>query len=534
MVSILQVLAGMALFLFGLRMLSGGMEKLTGSHIQEWLDKMTRNPLRGAFLGAAATALIHSSGLLMVTMIGLINASLMTLPQAIGVMMGQEIGTTITAQIVAFKIGNFNTLFIIVGVILVEFFAHRNSQTYGEILLGIGIVFLGMEMMSDALETLVEIPLVAQWLSAMGQIPLAGVLAGAVLTAIVQSSTAVTSLLVAMGMSGAIELRGAVALLLGANIGSCVMGLIASLSLSRSARRASIAQILINVVGVLLFLPFITPFTNLISHTSTLLPRQIANAHTIFNVIVSVILFPFINQIARTVEWLIPDKPVKEDATRVTAYIDEREYRLPSVALTEATRELYRMGEITAQMLEHGRKAFLEADMEAAEWVLQQEREFVDPLRKAVEDFVNRLMQENLSVPQQRKCFQIKSLVIDIERVGDLAEDMAEAAQRKAAQQIEFSPYAAADFARLSEHVQHTYMCALHAIRDSDHALGHQACSLEDEFDNLYMAARQGHIDRLRDEICTPEADVLFVEILRNLERISDHADNLGVSVTRN
>ncbi len=372
MVSILQVLAGMALFLFGLRMLSGGMEKLTGSHIQEWLDKMTRNPFKGALLGATATALVHSSGLLMVTMIGLINAGLMTLPQAVGVMMGQEIGTTITAQIVAFKIGNFNALFIIVGVILVEFFAHRSSQTYGEILLGVGIVFLGMEMMSDALKVLVAIPMVGQWLATMGRVPLAGVLAGAVITAVVQSSTAVTSLLVAMGMSGAIGLQGAVALLLGANIGSCVMGLIASLRLSRSARRASIAQIMINVVGVLLFLPFITPFTNLISHTSTSLPRQIANAHSVFNVIVSVVLFPFINQIARASEWLIPDK-AEEVGDRVTAYIDEREYGLPSVALTEVMRELYRMGEITAQMLEHGRKAFLEADMAAADWVLQQE-----------------------------------------------------------------------------------------------------------------------------------------------------------------
>ncbi len=533
MVSVLQVLAGMGLFLYGIRMLSGGMEKITGSRIQEWLDKMTTQPLRGAFLGATATALIQSSGLLMVTMIGLINANLMTLPQAIGVMLGQEIGTTLTAQLVAFKIGNFNLIFIVVGVILIEFMSHRDWQVYGEIILGAGIIFLGMETMSGALSVLVEQPIVASWFATMGQVPFVGVLVGTIATAIVQSSSAVTSLLVAMGISGAIELRGAIALLLGANIGSCVMGLIASLRLSRLARRASIAQILINVAGVLLFLPFITPFAQLVSHTSTVLPRQIANAHTIFNLVVSALLLPFIHQIARAAEWLIPDK-VKEDVPRVTAYIDERQYRLPAVALTEAMRELYRMGEITARMLERSRRALLEGDMESVAWVLQQEKDFVDPLRKLLEDFVNRLMQENLSIAQQRRCFQIKSLVIDIERVGDLTEDLVEAAQKKVDQQIEFSSYATTDFARLSEHVQHTYECALQAMRDRDHVRGQQACALEDEFDQLYMVARQGHIDRLRDEICTPEADVLFVEALRNLERISDHADNLGVSATRN
>lgn len=411
MSSILQVLAGMGLFLYGIRMLSGGMEKITGDHIQKWLDKMTTKPLRGAFLGAAATAMIQSSGLLMVTMIGLINANLMTLEQAIGVMMGQEIGTTLTAQFVAFKIGNFNLIFIIVGVILIEFISHRDWQVYGEIILGAGIIFLGMETMSTALRVLVEQPIVATWFVTMGRVPLVGVLAGTIITAIVQSSSAVTSLLVAMGISGAIELRGAVALLMGANIGSCVMGLIASLRLSQSARRASMAQILINVVGVLLFLPFITPFAQLVSHTSTVLPRQIANAHTIFNLIVSALLLPLIRPIAHAVEWLIPDK-IKKNGAKITAYIDEREYRLPSVALTEAMRELCRMGEITAQMLEHSRRALLEADMEAATWVLQQEQDFVDPLRKILEDFINRLMRENLSIAQQRRCFQIKSSTV--------------------------------------------------------------------------------------------------------------------------
>jgi len=533
MVSILQVLAGMALFMFGIGMLSGGMEKLAGSRIQEWLDKMTSKPLKGAFLGATATALIQSSGLLMVTMIGLINANLMTLNQAIGVMMGQEIGTTITAQLVAFKIGNINTLLIIVGVVLVEFFAHRNLRTYGEIILGAGIIFLGMEMMAGALKVLATIPIVATWLATLGQIPLTGVLAGTIATAVVQSSSAVTSLLVAMGISGSIELRGAVALLLGANIGSCVMGLVASLRLSRSARRASIAQILINVIGVLLFLPFITPFAQLVSHTSTLLPRQIANAHTIFNVMVSVALFPFIKQIGGLAQRLVPEAKVGAQP-KLTAYIDDRQFRIPQVALQEAFRELHRLGEVTAQMLECSRRAMLDQDAEAIQWVLAREDGFVDPVCKALDGFINGLLLENLSLRQQRRCFQIKNLITDIERVGDLTEDMAEAAQRRIEHQVVFSPQALVDIDRLCEHAHTTYICALDALRDRDRDMAHHACDLEEEFDHLYLEARQGHIQRLEEGVCTPEADVLFVEWLRNLERISDHADNLGVSVSRN
>ncbi|HUV88080.1 MAG TPA: Na/Pi cotransporter family protein [Anaerolineae bacterium] len=532
-IGVLQVLGGLALFLFGIRLLSAGMEKLAGSRIQEWLDRMTNRPLKGAFFGAAATALIQSSGLLMVTMIGLINANLMTLEQAVGVMMGQEIGTTLTGQMVAFKIGDVSLLFVVLGVVLIEFLPHRNGRTYGEIILGAGIVFVGMNTMSGALKVLAAQPAVAVWLTTMGRTPVAGVLAGTVATAVVQSSSAITALLVAMGMSGVIELRGAIALLLGANIGSCVMGLIASARLSRPARRASMAQILINVIGVVLFLPIIGPFTALVSRTSPALPRQIANAHTIFNVTVSIVLFPFIRQIARAAGWLIPQSK-REEKARLTAYIDERQYRLPSVALTEAMRELYRMGEVTAHMLERSRQALVEEDIEAAAWVVKQEEELVDPTRKILEGFVNTLMQEDLSASQQRRCFQIKNLIIDVERVGDLAEDLAEAAQRKTAQRVTFSPQALQDLDRLCQHAHSTYTCALQSVRDGDRVLAQQACDLEDEFDALYLEARQRHIQRLGAGMCKPEADVLFVESLRNLERVSDHADNLGVSVSRN
>jgi len=236
MIGFLQVIGGLALFLFGMRMLSAGMEKLAGDKIQVWLDRATKGRLRSAFFGTVATALIQSSGLLMVTMIGLINANLMTVEQAIGVMLGQEIGTTLTAQIVAFDIGNFRLIFVVLGLVFLEFFPHRDWKKYGEILMGIGVIFVGMSLMSGALNEPVKIPWMAAALEAMGQYPLAGVLAGLVLTSLVQSSGALTALVVAMGISRVITLNGAVGLILGANIGSCVTGFIASIRLSRAAR----------------------------------------------------------------------------------------------------------------------------------------------------------------------------------------------------------------------------------------------------------------------------------------------------------
>jgi phosphate:Na+ symporter len=529
MISVLQVLGGLALFLYGVGMLNSGMEKLTGRRIQQWLDRMTNRPLKGAVFGLTATALIQSSGLLMVTMIGLINANLMTLEQAIGVMMGQEIGTTLTAQIVAFKIGDLCFLFIALGFIIIEFVPRPGWRDYGEITLAFGVLFLGMNLMAAGLKVLSEVPWVATWLATMGRNPVAGVMAGALATAAVQSSSATTSLVVAMGISNTITLRGAIALVLGANIGSCITGLIAAVRSSRAARQASVAQILINVVGVVLFLILFTPFVALVSRTSPVLSRQVANAHTIFNVLVSVLFFPFIRLIAKVSRALVPAEE-QQNQPKLTAYIDERQYHLPAVAVVEASRELIRIGEVTAQMVERSRQALVDGDKDAAGWVLEQESGFVDPTRRLLEDFVSRLMQGQLNVSQQRRCFQLKSLIVDIERVGDHAENLAQAAQRKMDHDVKLSAHAIQDLDDLYRHAHRTYELALRCVQDENPTLARQVCDLEEEFDHLYTEARQRHIDRSTAGVCQPEADVLFVESLRNLERISDHADNLGVS----
>jgi phosphate:Na+ symporter len=532
MITFLMVVGGLALFLYGVKMLSLGMEQLAGGKIQEWLDKATNKPLKAAAFGAGATAIIQSSGLLMVTMIGLINARLLTLEQAVGVMLGQEIGTTITGQIVAFNVGNIRFVAVALGFIMLEFGRDRKWQRYGEILLGFGVMFMGRELMAEAVKPMAANPVVAQWLALMGQTPILGVLAGTILTGIIQSSTATTGLVIAMGASGVITLPAAIGFIYGANIGSCITGFLASMRSSAPARRASIAQITINVLGVLLFLPFITPYASLLEHTSGSLARQIANAHTIFNVAVSAILFPFIKPLARFTELVVREKPQTE-APKVTQFIDDHLRGVPSIAIMEASKELDRMGLTALSMLELSQQAFTNKELDKATEVIRLEREVSDPLCDAIEHFVDGVIAEGLDSNERKRCFQLKNINVDLERVADHAENLAEATQDRVYHQVPFSDEAMQDLTRVFEHAKLSLTTSLAAFRKGDQELARQACRLEDDMDRITLDARQGHLRRVSAGTCHPEADVLFVEALRNLERIGDHADSIAASILR-
>lgn len=533
MLGFIQIIAGLALFLFGIKMLSGGMEKLAGEHIQKWMNRATSNGFKSALFGTVATAMIQSSGLLMVLMIGMINASLMTVEQAIAIMIGQEIGTTVTAQIVAFPIGNYRLILIIAGFIFYEFFEHKGWKKYGEILMGLGLVFIGMGLMSKALDELIKLAFIKDGLVQMSQYPLIAVLAGLILTAITQSSTAMTSLTVAMGISNVISIEGAVGLILGANIGSCITGLMAAINLSAAAKRTSIAQILMNVAGVLVFLPFIDQFASLITQTAQSLPRQIANAHTIFNLLVSAALFPFVNQIGALVRKLIPDEP-KGEAVRLTSFIDEMQFSVPAVALNEAAREMSHLGARSLLMVQDSCKALLTIDGVLARKVIDEEENFVDPVFKLTMDFVNKLLlNDDLSPAQKKRCFQIKNLLMDIERIADMCEEIGQYTLTRIEHKIQFTPDLSEDLEKLALHAQKTLKTALSAFENGDKAMAKEACAIEKELDRTYWHIRNLHIKRWESGSCSPEANVIFTEVLHLLERVSDHADNIGVSVLR-
>jgi phosphate:Na+ symporter len=531
MFTALTIVGGLALFQYGVRLMSEGMSQLVGGKLQEWLDKATNHPVKGAAFGFVATALLRSSGLLMVTMIGLLNANLLSLDQAIGVMLGQEIGTTVTAQIVAYDVGVVRYVAIVLGLLFMELGRARKWQGYGQFFMGFGLVFSGMEMMTAALTPLAVTPFATQFLSSMGQNPFLGVLAGLIVTAVVNSSSATTGLVVAMGASHLIDLPSAIGLIYGANIGSCVTGFLASLRASVAGRRASVAQITINVIGVLLFMPFITPYASLIAKTSDSLPRQIANAHSVFNVVVSLVLFPAVGLISRWTKLVVRERKV--DEPRVTQFLDDNMLKVPSIAIKEVRRETTRMGKAVQRMIDLSERALLDRDKEAAREVLSTERELIDPLCDAIEHFVDAVIADNINADERNQCFQVKNANVDLERVGDHTENMAEAALEIIKNDVQMSKRAISDLRTLFEQARRLMESALNAWQTGEPEIGLQTAQLEDAMDRLALDARQAHMKRIEDGKCNPAAGVIFVETLRNLERIGDHADNIAVGVIR-
>ncbi len=527
--SILELFGGLAIFIYGVHILSEGLEKVAGAKLLTFLNSSLNHPLKQGLFGTIATALMQSSGLLMVTMIGLINANMLTLQQAIGIMLGQEIGTTITGQLVSFQIKGFNLVFLIIGFFLMFFSKNRTLRMVGQPFLGFGIVFVGMNMMSKAGAVISQTAFFQQALLVMGQYILLGMLVGAVFTAIIQSSTAMTGLVIAMGISESITLPVAIAIILGANIGSCIMGWMAALQSGTYAKRASYAQIFINIIGVLIFLPFIQPFTSLITTTSSVLSRQIANAHTIFNVIVSLLMLPFVKPLAAFVEKLIPEKKEEKEKKSKTRFIDPRLLNMPMMAVKLAKEEVLRMGEITCEMVQRASQALLHKSKDDVKWVLKHEKD-IDEITHSLEGFLESLPGEKLSPDEQDSLEDMKHLITDIERVGDHANNIAEYAAQIADQKIVFSKDAKRELQTISGKVIHNYQSALKALRTGDKKMINKISKREEDIDTLERKYRQNHIVRLKKKVCHPEADAIFNDTLRNLERISDHAYNIALS----
>ena len=529
--SILEMFGGLAIFIYGVHLLSEGLEKVGGAHLLSLLEKSTENSIKAGLFGMVATALMQSSGLLMVTMIGLINANLLTLQQAIGIMLGQEIGTTITGQLISFQIRGLNLIFLIAGYFLNFFARNRKLKLIGLPLFGFGVVYVGMSMMSKAGSLVSQTHFFQQSLLVMSQHIFLGVLVGAVFTAAIQSSTAMTGLVIAMGTSNSITLQVAVAIILGANIGSCIMGWLASLESGSSAKRASYAQIIMNIGGVLLFLPFVIPYTNLIARTSKELVRQIANAHTVFNVIVSILMLPLVKPLAKFVEKIIPEKEEEgaKDKKRKTRFIDPRLLKMPVIAVQLAKEEVQRVGWITHEMLEKTYEGMLNKKIDAVKWVLKREAD-VDSICWSLENFLESIPGDKLNPNELETLENLKHYITDIERVGDHATNLSEFVRKIDKKKIKITKYGRKELRTLFRRVLSNYGAALKAIKSGNKKYVNNVIKREDEIDALEKEFKRNHIERLKQNICNPEADTIFVESLRNLERISDHAYNIVLS----
>jgi len=527
--TLLQIIGGLAIFIYGVQLLSEGLEKVAGARLLAFMDKAAGNRIRGLLFGVVAVGLLQSSGMLMVAMIGLINASMLTLEQAVNIMLGSEIGTTVTGQMVAFNIKSFDLVFLAVGFLLMFFTQNKKLHAIGQPLFGIGLVFVGINMMAVAGKTFSTLPEFQSVIVALSQNVVLGVLVGAVFTAILQSSSAMTGLVIALGRSNSITLIVAIALILGANIGSCIMGWLASLKSTTNAKRASYAQIFINVGGVLLFLPFVAPFSNFIAHTSHLLPRQIANAHTIFNIAVSLLLFPLVKPLTKLVKKIIRGSG-KEENDKKTKYIDDRFISTTFVAVSMAKAEVLRLGNLTHQMLKDAEKSFVQGKTKFADKVLEAEPD-VDEISHLAMQFMEAVPGEKLSQAEHATLETLKHMVTDIERVGDHAVNLAEFARQIDKRGIKITKFAHKELKTLFAVVEEHYALALKAYKKNDRPLMEKVVHSEDEVDHMEKKFKRNHVERLKKGMCQPEADPIFVETLRNLERISDHSYNIALAL---
>ncbi len=519
---------GLALFLYGLQVLSTALSRAIGARMQAFLERLTGKAHRGVLVGTFTAGILQSSSMANVLLIGLLNAGALTLRQAIGVMLGTEIGTSVTAQIVAFRVGDYYLAVIALGFLLAQLFRDRRLGNAGQALMGFGILFLGMSLMSGGLRGLAHSEVVVGLLKTLGtNVPL-GVLVGAGITALIQSSSATTGLVIAMGSAGILTLPAAIALVLGANIGTTVTAQIASIGGALSARRLARAQLALNALGVAVLLPFVPLYAELVELTSPLLERQIANAHTFFNVAGTLLALPLVGKLAWLVERLVRGRERRETAT--PQYLEETFLAAPAVALNQARHELLGMGDMTKTMLSRCRDSLLNGDQEAFGDVFEIE-ECVDALKQAIESYLERVPKEALSREEGRRLHVLEHVTGDVERVGDQAVNIAQRGTVLRRRQHCFSDEATSDLANMLDKTMALYDRALQALHNECADLAQQALYLETEVDHLEKRFRNNHFTRLDEGVCDPSAGVLFVEILHNLERVGDHAVNIAGDV---
>ncbi|MHA1713472.1 MAG: Na/Pi cotransporter family protein [Candidatus Ranarchaeia archaeon] len=522
-----NLVGGLALFMYGVTMLRESLGKISGNKITRILEKTTDNPLKGMATGTAATLMTQSSSITVLTLIGFVNAGIMTFRQSVNVMLGSEIGTTVTAQIVAFEIGLAFWPLIAIGFILKMLSKREDIQLIGNVIFSLGLIFLAMDFMKQGSRPLGESQFFIDLINEFGVNPLVGIAIGTAIAGITQSSSATTSLVIALGSSHVIGLDAAISMVLGANIGTCFLELAAGIGATTPAKRTALAQAIINVVGVLIFLPFLGPFSQLVALTSTSLPRQIANAHTVFNVIVSFIFVPLVGLLVRFCEKVIPDK---EGEVIGGYFIDDNMLRFPQLALKEAENEVITISEKTLKMISLGKVALIQGDLDSAGLVLKLEPE-VDQMCRNTEEFIDKIHEEQLN--EHDKLWRIKLLAIitDVERVGDLANNIGEFAIITKKKEINFSSEANKELARIFDLVIETYSSAIEAFKNKNKDIARKAVDLEDKIDVLEKELKNNHINRLNAGICSARADTIFVETLRNLERMGDHADNIAYDV---
>ena len=549
---IFGLLGGLGLFLFGMKIMSEGLQKIAGSRMRKILAALTNNRIVGTLVGIAVTAMIQSSSATTVMVVGFVNAGLMSLVQSIGIILGANIGTTVTAQLIAFKITKYALPAIGIGAGFKLFSKNQKWSYIGEVLLGFGLLFFGLSVMKSAFDPLKASEEFRQVFIMVGDNHLLGVLIGAVLTIIVQSSSATIGITIALASTGIINFEASVALILGENIGTTITANLAAIGTNLAARRTALAHFLFNTIGVCYMLVFFKFFTGFISSITPgdadfviqtqeqvvrmggeigdkpFIARHIANTHTMFNIVNTIIFLPLVGILAKLSTMVIRGRD--EEIEYHLKYLDKRVLNTPPIALAQARSETRRMAQVAQEMVDETLAFLQDNDLKRLP-ALEKKEDLTDVLQKEITNFLVSLSQTSITQESSKEVASMMHMVNDLERVGDHCENLWLLSQRKLEQKITFSEIAMNEIAEISEITKNFLARIVRALEEKDVGVYDEAHELEDAIDDLEERLRNNHIRRLNTGECTVTSGLIFIDMLHNFEKIGDHTFNLAKAV---
>lgn len=530
--TVFSLLGGLGLFLFGIKTMGDGLEQAAGSKMKRLLEALTRNKFTAVLVGLLVTAVIQSSSATTVMVVGFVNAGLLSLSKAIGVIMGANIGTTVTSLMLSVKL-NFGVMFTAVGAIC-QLAGNRSSfKLLGQIMMGLGILFVGMDAMTAAMEPLRD------WqgfrdMMELAKNPLVGVLVGAGVTALLQSSSASVGILQALAATGAISLQASLFILFGQNIGTCVTALLASVGANRTAKRAAVVHLLFNVIGAALFivLALVLPLASWIETLAGAnLRLQIAFAHIIFNVVTTLLLLPLSCLLERLAYLVVRGEDKQQEPMRLE-YFDARLFSTPPVAVQQLFREVQRMADIVAVNYRFAMQYYF-APKDLAVDEFDNREQVIDYLNAEITQNLIELKGLNLRADDIRLVGSLFHVVNDLERIGDHSMNIVEIGSARKKEKLRFSGKAEREIEELSGIVTSMLDKSIHIVKRqiTDVEIIGEVIELESQVDKLCESLADHHVDRVKNKKCTPRNGMLYLDMLNNLERIADHADNLASSV---
>ena len=532
---LLGLAGGLGLFLFGMNLMSEGIEKAAGAKLRSILELFTKNKFMGMIVGILFTGIIQSSSACTVMVVSFVNSGLMNLYQAAGVIFGANIGTTVTSQLVSFNLSKVAPLFVLIGVIMVSFIKNETAKKIGDIVLGFGVLFMGLSTMSSSMSSLKESQEVVNALAGLDN-PFIAVLLGTVVTSVIQSSSVTVSIILLMANQGLLELNIVLYIILGCNIGACASAMIASLSGKKDAKRAALIHLLFNIIGtVILFIILQVasgPVISMIQSFSADNGRFVANAHTLIKIFQVIVLFPFSSLIVKMTYLLVPgeDKKVGYREVNTLKYIGDKVVFNPATAVVEVIKEIERMGELASENLNRAMNGLITLDEEDINEVYEVEKN-INFLNHAITNYLVKINQTNLPIEDLKSIGALFHVVNDIERIGDHAVNVADNARTRKEKELSFSKEAQFEMGKMMDKVNTIIRYSIEMFAEGKYEHMTAISVLEDEIDHLERELQQAHIDRLTRGECTPDAGMLYSDIVSGLERVADHAVNIAFAI---